>query len=73
MSYFKLYTMKYNDFPLALMDAQLENVLRAVKNHEGTVIRLTESNIRENAPHKIPLTKTQIAKILKAKHGFNLR
>ena len=65
--------MKYNDFPLALTDTQLEKILRAAKNHEGTVIRLTTNNIQENAPHKIPLTKTQIEKIIKTKHGFNLK
>ena len=64
--------MRYTEFPLALTDAQLEKFLRAAQNHQGTVIRLTENNIRENAPHKIPLTKTQIAKIIKTKHGFNL-
>ena len=64
--------MKYNYLGLALADTQLEKVIRAAKNHESTVIRLTASNMRENAPHKIPLTKTQIAKINK-KHGFNLK
>jgi hypothetical protein len=66
--------MRYTEYPLTLSDTQLEKVLMAAKKHEGTVIRLRESSTSDqNAPHKLPLTRTQIAKIQKTNHGFNLK
>ena len=54
-----------------LTDNQLEKIIRASQNKPGEVVRITKDNLNENL-HEIPLTKTQINRITKAKNGLNL-
>ena len=56
---------------LNLTDNQLEKIIRASQNKQGVVVRITKDNLTGNI-HKIPLTKTQINRIAKAKTGLNL-
>ena len=56
---------------LNLTDGQLEKIIRASQNHESVVVRISKDNLNGNI-HKIPLTKTQVRRISRAKNGFNL-
>ena len=62
---------RYISHGLNLTDNQLEKIIRASQNEQGVVVRITKDNPNGNL-HKIPLTKTQINKITKAKNGLNL-
>ena len=62
---------KYIYYGLNLTDNQLEKLMKASKNHEGVVLRITKDN-QNGDVHKIPLTNRQINKIRKAKNGLNL-
>ena len=62
---------KYISHGLNLTDNQLEKIIRASQNKQGVVVRITKDNLNGNS-HKIPLTKTQINRITKAKNGLNL-
>ena len=62
---------KYILHGLNLTDGQLEKIIRASQNHESVVVRITKDNLNGNV-HKIPLTKTQVKRIARAKNGFNL-
>ena len=62
---------RYSSHGLNLTDNQLEKIIRASQNKQGVVVRITKDNLNGNL-HKIPLTKTQINRITKAKNGFNL-
>ena len=64
-------TLEYISQGLNLTDNQLEKIIRASQNKQGVVVRITKDYLNENL-HKIPLTKTQIKKITKAKNGLNL-
>ena len=57
---------RYISHSLNLTDNQLEKIIRASQNKQGVVVRI--NNLNENM-HKIPLTKTQINRITKAKAG----
>ena len=56
---------------LNLTDNQLEKIIRASPKKQGVVVQITKDNLNKNF-HKIPLTKTQINRISKAKNGFKL-
>ena len=62
---------RYISHGLNLTDNQLEKIIRASQNKQGVVVRITKDNLNGNL-HKIPLTKTQINRITKAKNGLNL-
>ena len=62
---------RYISHGLNLTDNQLEKIIRASQNEQGVVVRITKNNPNGNL-HKIPLTKTQINRITKAKNGLNL-
>ena len=62
---------RYISHGLNLTDNQLEKIIRASQNKQGVVVRITKDNLNGNS-HKIPLTKTQINRITKAKNGLNL-
>ena len=62
---------RYISHGLNLTDNQLEKIIRASQNKQGVVVRITKDNLNGNV-HKIPLTKTQINRINKAKNGLNL-
>ena len=62
---------RYISHGLNLTDNQLEKIIRASQNKQGVVVRITRDNLNGNL-HKIPLTKTQINRITKAKNGLNL-
>ena len=62
---------RYISHGLNLTDNQLEKIIRASQNKQGVVVRITKDNLNGNL-HKIPLTKTQINRINKAKNGLNL-
>ena len=62
---------RYIPHGLNLTDNQLEKIIRASQNEQGVVVRITKDNLNGNL-HKIPLTKTQINRITKAKNGLNL-
>ena len=60
---------RYISHGLNLTDNQLEKIIRASQNKQGVVVRITKDNLNGNL-HKIPLTKTQINRITKAKNGL---
>ena len=62
---------KYLLHGLNLTDGQLEKIIRASQNDESAVVRISKDNLNGNM-HKIPLTKTQVKRITRAKNGFNL-
>ena len=62
---------KYIYYGLNLTDNQLEKIIKASKNHEGVVLRISKDN-RNGDVHKIPLTNRQINKIRKAKNRLSL-
>ena len=62
---------RYISHGLNLTDNQLEKIIRASQNKQGVVVRITKDNLNGNL-HNIPLTKTQINRITKAKNGLNL-
>ena len=62
---------KYVLHGLNLTDGQLEKIIRASQNDESAVVRISKDNLNGNI-HKIPLTKTQVKRITRAKNGFNL-
>ena len=62
---------RYISHGLNLTDNQFEKIIRASQNKQGVVVRITKDNLNGNL-HKIPLTKTQINRITKAKNGLNL-
>ena len=62
---------RYISHGLNLTDNQLEKIIRASQNKQGVVVRITKDNLIGNLL-KIPLTKTQINRITKAKNGLNL-
>ena len=62
---------RYISHGLNSTDNQLEKIIRASQNKQGVVVRITKDNLNGNS-HKIPLTKTQINRITKAKNGLNL-
>jgi len=75
--YLLLYNMvkqtRYINYSLKLTDSQLEKIINAVQNHEGTVIRLQKGGDDVLKSHKIPLTQAQINKIRASKSGVNLK
>ena len=62
---------KYIQHGLNLTDGQLEKIIKASQNHESVVVRISKDNLNGNV-HKIPLTETQVKRIVRAKNGFNL-
>ena len=62
---------RYISHGLNLTDNQLEKIIRASRNKQGVVVRINKDNLNGNL-HKIPLTKTQINRITKAKNGLKL-
>ena len=62
---------RYISHGLNLSDGQLEKIIRASQNDESVVVRISKDNLTGNM-HKIPLTKTQVKRIARAKNGFNL-
>ena len=62
---------RYISHGLNSTDNQLDKIIRASQNKQGGVVRITKDNLNGNI-HKIPLTKTQMNRITKAKHGLNL-
>jgi hypothetical protein len=64
---------KYTNVGLTLSASQLEKVVTAVKNHEGVSIRIDVTTSGENAPHKIPLTASQISQMKKVKKNCTLK
>jgi hypothetical protein len=62
---------KYLLHGLNLTEGQLEKIIRASQNDEPAVVRISKDNLNGNM-HKIPLTKTQVKRITRAKNGFNL-
>ena len=62
---------RYISHGLNLSDGQLEKIIRASQNNESAVVRISKDNLNGNM-HKIPLTKTQVKRITRAKNGFNL-
>ena len=56
---------------LNLTDNQLEKIIKASKNQEGVVLRISKDN-RNGDVHKIPQTNRQINKIRKSKNGLIL-
>ncbi len=54
-----------------LNEKQARKLLNAHKKGEGTTVRLTKENMR--GEHKLPLTLTQINKLIKAKNGVQLK
>ena len=66
-----LASSKYILHGLDLTDGQLEKIIRASQNNESVVVRISKDNLNGNV-HKIPLTKTQVKRITRAKNGFNL-
>ena len=62
---------KYLLHGLNLTEGQLEKIIRASQNDESAVVRISKDNLNGNM-HKIPLTKTQVKRITRAKNGFNL-
>ena len=62
---------RYIPHGLNSTDNQPEKVIRTSQNKQGVVVRITKDNLNGNS-HKIPLTKTQINRITKARNGLNL-
>ena len=62
---------KYILHGLNLTDGQLEKIIRASQNQESVVVRISKDNLNGNV-HKIPLAKTQVKRITRAKNGFDL-
>ena len=62
---------RYISHGLNLTDNQLEKIIRASQNKQGVVVQITKDNLNGNS-HEIPLTKTQINRITKARNGLNL-
>ena len=62
---------RYISHGLNSSDGQLEKIIRASQNDESAVVRISKDNLNGNM-HKIPLTKTQVKRITRAKNGFNL-
>ena len=67
----KMASSKYVLHGLNLTDGQLEKIIKASQNQESAVVRISKDNLNGNI-HKIPLTKTQVKRITRAKNGFNL-
>ena len=61
---------EYYKHGLSLNNNQITKIVRAANNHSSTTIRLSKNDLHGN--HKLPLTKTQINRINKAKTGLNL-
>ena len=61
---------KYLLHGLNLTEGQLEKIIRASQNDEPAVVRISKDNLNGNM-HKIPLTKTQVKRITRAKNEFN--
>jgi hypothetical protein len=65
---------RYINYSLKLTESQLEKIIKAVQNHEGTVIRLqTVAGGDVLKSHKIPLTQSQINKIKASRSELNLK
>jgi hypothetical protein len=60
----------YSLHGLSLTDGQIQKIIRSANKHESVTIRLLPKNFTGN--HKLPLTKTQINKLNRAKTGVNL-
>jgi hypothetical protein len=60
----------YSLHGLSLTDGQIQKIIRSANKHESVTIRLVPNNFTGN--HKLPLTKTQIIKLNRAKTGVNL-
>ena len=60
---------EYHLFGLTLSERQANKIIRAAKKHASLVLRLSENNLKGS--HKLPLTKTQIMQINKAKQEHN--
>ena len=60
----------YSLHGLSLTDGQIQKIIRSANKHESVTIRLVPNNFTGN--HKLPLTKTQINKLNRAKTGVNL-
>src|SRR5271163_530910 len=61
---------EYHDYGVNLSKGQEKKIYNAYKKGTGVIIRLTKLNLQ--GEHKLPLTKTQINKIKKAKNGVQL-
>ena len=61
---------KYNLHSLSLNDGQLQKIIRSANKHESVTIRLVPKNFTGN--HTLPLTKTQMNQLNRAKNGVNL-
>lgn len=62
--------VNYSLHGLSLTDGQLQKIIKSANKHESVTIRLVPKNFTGN--HKLPLTKTQINKLNRAKTGVNL-
>jgi hypothetical protein len=56
---------------LTLNNSQIKKIIRAATKHSPVTIRLSKNNF--NGSHNLPLTKTQINRINKAKNGLHLK
>jgi len=62
---------QYNLHGLSLTDGQINKIIRSAHKHESVTIRLVPKSFTGN--HKLPLTKTQMNQLNKAKTGVNLK
>ena len=60
----------YSLHGLSLTDGQIQKIIRSANKHESVTIRLVPNNFTGN--HKLPLTKTQMNQLNRAKTGVNL-
>ena len=58
--------VEYNKIDLHLTDSQLKKIKNAVKNNNGTTIRLSNENFnKNNLIHELYLTERQTKKLIK--------
>ena len=56
--------VEYNKINAKLTNLQLSKLKTAVKNNEGTTLRINNKNFnKEELPHELYLTKKQITKL----------
>jgi len=61
---------QYSLHGLSLTDGQIKKIIRSANKQESVTIRLVPNNFTGH--HKLPLTRTQINKLSRAKTGVNL-
>ena len=62
---------RYISHGLNLIVNQLWEIIRTFQDKQGGVVRITKAKMKGNS-HEIPLTKSQIKRVTKAKNGWNL-